>query len=209
MNQKSKLVFGTMCALLCGLCISNVAFGQDLPDGKGKADLLSVCTVCHGVDTATGTRQTKEGWTSTVYEMVQRGADGTDDQLNNIIFYLTTNFGPEQSDPNAAPQPTTPPSTPSTPPSATPPTPPSSTSGGPAALNFSEIQRVKRVIAESGSLKYPRIEQQGAHSGQALKGMGARTTNAVRAAIITPSPTRNSLVRYLGSFPSIDDNAHM
>jgi hypothetical protein len=207
MNRKSKLVFAAMCVLFCGLFISSEALGQDLPDGKGKADLLTVCTVCHGVDTATGLRQTKEGWTSTVYEMVQRGADGTDDQLNNIIFYLTTNFGPEKSDPNAAPQPTTPPSTP---PSSTPSTPPSSASGGPAALNFSGIERVKRVIAESDSLKYPRIEQQQAHSGQALKGMGARrTTNAIRTAIVIPHPTRNSLVRYLGSFPSMDDSAHM
>jgi hypothetical protein len=178
MKRKFKLVFGAMGALLCGLCISNGAFGQTLPDSKGKVEFVRICTACHGVDTAAGLRQDKDGWTSTVYEMVQRGADGSEEDLNNVILYLTTNFGPEPADPAAAPQPTTPPST----------------SGGPMALNVSELQRVERVIAESG---------------QALNAMGARhTTNAIRTAIVGPHPTRNSLARYLGSLPSTDYSAH-
>jgi hypothetical protein len=155
MNRKSKLAFGAMGALLCTLCISNGAFGQTLPDGKGKAELLRICTACHGVDTATSLRQSSDEWLSTVQEMVQRGADGSDDDLHNIVAYLSTNFGPAKTDPAAAPQPATPSSTPSTP--------PPSTSAGAAALNVSEIQRVKRVIAESGSLICPRIQQQRAH----------------------------------------------
>jgi hypothetical protein len=193
MNRKSKLVFGAMGALLCTLCTSNGAFGQTLPDSKGKSEFVRICTACHGVDTAAGLRQDKDGWTSTVYEMVQRGADGSEEDLNNVILYLTTNFGPEPADPAAAPQPAA----------------PSSTSGGPMALNVSGIQRVKRVIAESGSLKCPHIEQQGAHSGQALNAMGTRhTTNAIQTAIVSPHPTRNSLARYLGSLPSADYSAH-
>jgi hypothetical protein len=185
MNRKSKLVFGAMCAFFCALCISNMAFGQTLPDGKGKAEFLRICTACHGVDTAAGLRQGKDGWTSTVYEMVQRGADGSEDELNNVILYLTTNFGPEQSEPDAAPQPTAPSSAPST-------TPPPSAAGGPTALNVSEIARVKRVIAESGSLKCPRI--QAAHSGSALNAMKAqRTTNAIQTAIVSPHSTRDGL----------------
>jgi hypothetical protein len=155
MNQKFKLVFGAMGALFCTLCISNVASGQTLPDGKGKAELLRICTVCHAADTATSLRQSPDAWMATVQQMVQRGADGSDDELHSIVLYLSTNFGPEPADPAAAPQPATPSSTPSTP--------PPSTSGGPAALNVSEIQRVKRVIAESGSLICPRIQQQRAH----------------------------------------------
>lgn len=155
MNQKSKLVFGAMFVLFCGLYLSNGAFGQTLPDGPGKAEFIQFCTGCHSVNTATTPGQTKEEWRATVQRMVNRGADGTDEQLNEIVRYLSTNFGPETPDPAATPQPTTP--------SSTPPATPSSNSGGPAARNLLEIQRVKRIIAASGSLKCPRIQQQRAH----------------------------------------------
>jgi putative heme-binding domain-containing protein len=185
MGQKSKLVFGAICALLCGLCISNEAFGQTLPDGKGKAELLRICTVCHQVDTVTSLKQTPVEWRKTVNDMVARGADGSKEDLDNIVLYLSTNFGTDKPGPAAA----TPSSTSGGP----------VASGGPEALNTSEIERVKRVIAENGCLICRRIEQQGSHNGPTLNGMGARsTTDEIRTAIISPPPTpdpSNNLIR--------------
>jgi putative heme-binding domain-containing protein len=174
MNRKLRLVFGTMCALLCGLCLSHEAFGQTLPDGKGKAEFVESCTACHRTEMSTRLRKTPEQWRKTVDDMVARGADGSKEDLDDIVLYLSTNFGLDKSGGAAAtPSPT-----------------PSPTSGGPAAFNSSEVESVKRLIAENGCLICHRIEEQGAYTGPTLNGLGSRrTTDEVRTAIVSPRPT--------------------
>jgi mono/diheme cytochrome c family protein len=204
MDQKSKLVFGAMCALFCWLCISSAAFGQALPDGKGKAEFIHNCTACHRADMVTRVKKTPEDWRKSVDEMAARGTDGSKEDLDNVVLYLVTYFGADKSGSAAATQSTT----------------PSSTSGGPVALNSSETERVKRLINENGCLRCHRIEKQGAYTGPTLNGLGAqRSGNEIRAAMVSPrhmlSPGNEGritgedldlLVRYLGSLPSLDEN---
>jgi hypothetical protein len=45
------------------------------------------------VDLITTHRQTRDEWTGTVQRMAQHGASATDDQFNEIVNYLTNNFG--------------------------------------------------------------------------------------------------------------------
>jgi competence protein ComEA len=66
---------------------------QDLPDGPGKAEVLKLCRDCHDLDTVTAENRTKEGWRRTMTKMVERGAEGTDEQFEAVIAYLTKNFG--------------------------------------------------------------------------------------------------------------------
>lgn len=66
---------------------------QDLPDGPGKDVVLKICRDCHDLDTITTENRTKEGWTKTVAKMGDRGAEGTDEQFETIVAYLTKNFG--------------------------------------------------------------------------------------------------------------------
>jgi competence protein ComEA len=66
---------------------------QDLPDGPGKKEVLAVCRDCHDLDTITTENRTKEGWKKTVAKMVDRGAEGTDEQYDIIVAYLSKNFG--------------------------------------------------------------------------------------------------------------------
>lgn len=183
MDQKFKVVFGAMCALLCGLFISNEAFGQTLPDGKGKAEFVHNCTACHRADMVTRVKKTPDEWRKSVDDMAARGTDGTKEDLDNVVLYLDTNFAADKSGPAAATQSTA----------------PSSTSGGPAVLNSSETERVKRLITENGCLVCHRIEKQGAYSGPALNGIGARrSTDKIRTAIVSPPPTldpSNYLIR--------------
>jgi competence protein ComEA len=42
-------------------------------------------------------RQTKEGWNATVDEMVSRGATGSDSEFDQIVAYLTKNFGKDSA----------------------------------------------------------------------------------------------------------------
>jgi competence ComEA-like helix-hairpin-helix protein len=70
-----------------------VSLAQDLPDGPGKAEVLKLCRDCHELDTITQENRTKDGWKKTVDKMVERGAEGTDEQFETIVTYLTKNFG--------------------------------------------------------------------------------------------------------------------
>lgn len=160
MDQKFNLVFGAMCALLCGLCISNEALAQTLPDGKGKAEFIHNCTACHRADMVTRVKKTPEEWRKSVDEMAARGTDGSKEDLDKVVLYLVKNYGTDKSGSAAATQSTQ----------------PSSTSGGPAVPNFSEIERMKRVTNENGCIACHRVEKQGAYTGSTLNGMGARLT---------------------------------
>jgi mono/diheme cytochrome c family protein len=176
MDQKFKLVFGAMCALWCGVCISKEASCQTLPDGKGKAEFIHNCTACHRADLVTRVKKTPEEWRKSVDEMAARGTDGSKEDLDNVVLYLVTNFGTDKSGSAAATQSTT----------------PSSTSGAPAVLNSSEIERAKRVITENDCLACHRIEKQGTYIGPSLNGVGARrTTDEIRTAIVSPHPTHD------------------
>jgi competence protein ComEA len=65
----------------------------DLPDGKGKDAFLKMCSNCHGFEEVTSHRYPKKYWATVIDDMVSRGADGTDDEQNVIISYLSRNFG--------------------------------------------------------------------------------------------------------------------
>ena len=66
---------------------------QDLPDGPGKDALLKICQDCHDLDTVIMDNRTKDGWKKTVAKMGERGAEGTDEQFEAVITYLTAHFG--------------------------------------------------------------------------------------------------------------------
>jgi putative heme-binding domain-containing protein len=171
MNRKSKLVFGAMCALFWGLCISNAAFGQALPDGKGKAEFIHNCTACHRADMVTRVPKTSVEWRKSVDEMAARGTDGSTEDLDNVVLYLTANYRTDKSGSPAATQSRT----------------SSSTSSGPAVLDSSETERVKGLITENGCLTCHRIEKKGADTGPTLNGLGVRrSASEIRTAIVSP-----------------------
>jgi alcohol dehydrogenase (cytochrome c) len=64
-----------------------------LPDGAGRAVVERMCTTCHGVEQFTGLRMTKEHWSQTVDDMVARGAQGSDADINQVVLYLSEHFG--------------------------------------------------------------------------------------------------------------------
>lgn len=68
-----------------------------LPDGPGKATVQKICSGCHPAEIVLGHRDTKDGWETIVSNMVEKGANGTDDEFNTIIDYLAAHF-PKKSD---------------------------------------------------------------------------------------------------------------
>lgn len=104
MNQKWKMTLGALCALL----LSPAVYGQKLPDGKGKAELIQGCTDCHSANLVVQKRRTPEDWKKVVDDMAARGSDSTPKDIDNIVRYLSTNFGIKETGATAATQSATP-----------------------------------------------------------------------------------------------------
>jgi competence protein ComEA len=80
------------------VCCAGIA-RADLPPGPGHDETMKVCGKCHSAEQAASLRQSRTGWEETVSKMVNMGADGTDDEYEAILTYLTKNFGPESAKP--------------------------------------------------------------------------------------------------------------
>ena len=106
MNQNLKLALGTLCALF----LAGAAYGQNhnLPDGKGKAELIRGCTDCHSANLVVQKRRTPEDWRKVVNDMAARTSESTPKDVDNIVRYLNTNFGIKKTGTTAAPQSTSP-----------------------------------------------------------------------------------------------------
>jgi competence ComEA-like helix-hairpin-helix protein len=63
------------------------------PDEKGQALVQKICVSCHEMDTVTAVRRTKIGWQQSVEDMVSRGAEGSDQEMAEVVEYLTKYFG--------------------------------------------------------------------------------------------------------------------
>ena len=65
-----------------------------LPDGEGKVLTERMCLTCHGLEEITHVRYPETRWATVVDDMVARGAQGTDAEIEVVIRYLSTHFGP-------------------------------------------------------------------------------------------------------------------
>jgi hypothetical protein len=65
-----------------------------LPDGKGKDETQKICSGCHSTDMFASQRHTREEWSSVIDNMIAKGLEATDDQIETINTYLATYLGP-------------------------------------------------------------------------------------------------------------------
>ena len=71
------------------LCVPAAA--QD----EGKALMERACTKCHALTSTLKQRNTRAAWSAIVDDMIARGAEATDTEIDAIIDYLAKNFGPK------------------------------------------------------------------------------------------------------------------
>ena len=74
-----------------------------LPAGEGRDIVAVACTQCHTLTPLVGMRDGPVGWKRHVYNMVIRGAQLSPRDVDTVLQYLNTNFGPGQSLPPAKP----------------------------------------------------------------------------------------------------------
>ena len=65
-----------------------------MPDGAGKAVVQKQCALCHALTVVTAKHASRKEWEQVVNQMVSRGADLTDDEIDTVIEYLARNYGP-------------------------------------------------------------------------------------------------------------------
>ncbi|HMF77911.1 MAG TPA: helix-hairpin-helix domain-containing protein [Bryobacteraceae bacterium] len=95
LSARSKIVAPAGLFCLVAAAPSLLAQKAQLPDGPGKETTQRICGACHGAEIVIGRKLDKDGWTQVVVSMVQRGAQGTDDEFGEIVDYLTANFSPD------------------------------------------------------------------------------------------------------------------
>jgi competence ComEA-like helix-hairpin-helix protein len=64
-----------------------------LPPGKGQEIVQHQCVGCHALKVVTSKRASKEQWSALVDQMVSRGADIPDEDIETVVRYLSENFG--------------------------------------------------------------------------------------------------------------------
>ncbi len=67
--------------------------GPALPEGEGKQAVTKMCTSCHGTAVFTGMRMSRDGWDAEVGAMVEKGAQGSAEEIRAVVGYLAKNYG--------------------------------------------------------------------------------------------------------------------
>lgn len=65
-----------------------------MPAGAGKAIVQEKCVMCHALSVVTSKHSSHSEWDQVVNQMVSRGADLSDEEIDTVIEYLSKNYGP-------------------------------------------------------------------------------------------------------------------
>jgi hypothetical protein len=103
------LILAIAILILPAVCIAQDA--TTMPDGPGKEIIQKACIGCHSIKVVLSKRATHDEWAALVDQMISRGAEVPDSQVDVVVQYLSTNYGPS-SPPPATPSPAPPPSEP-------------------------------------------------------------------------------------------------
>ena len=68
--------------------------GSEFPAGPGRDTFIRVCSSCHAPEQVIGHGQDASGWADTINQMIQNGAQGSDQDFGDIVQYLSTYVGP-------------------------------------------------------------------------------------------------------------------
>ncbi len=167
-SWKCSIMFGAI-ACFTAVC---AAHAQDLPAGNGKADFQRICSSCHSIDRTTSQRMTRTEWAAVVSDMVARGAQGSSAELDNVVGYLSANFGKGNA---AASVETAHPAA-------------SQVKAEEAPLSQEEISKAKKLIEENGCLSCHRVGEAGSYIGPDLDRVGAhRSPEQLRVSLASPN----------------------
>jgi competence protein ComEA len=76
------------------LAFALAADARSLPPGDGQAIVQQKCASCHALKVITARKASRQQWSTTLDQMITRGADVSDDDVETLVDYLARNFGP-------------------------------------------------------------------------------------------------------------------
>jgi competence protein ComEA len=79
--------------LLLFLSLAAIARSQS-KDETPKQTFERVCIDCHGMEMIDGQHYSRDDWQETVDQMVRRGAQASDEDVQTIVDYLAANYAP-------------------------------------------------------------------------------------------------------------------
>ncbi len=124
------------------LSVATLSSAATLPDGKGKAETVKLCSKCHSLDQTVSLRQNQSAWAETISKMVNLGAQGSNQDLNTVLEYLVKFYGGPGKGTSEAPPPIAP-------------------LAGPATAKMESLPNAKEaVLPEGGSPSDPAKEWQ-------------------------------------------------
>jgi putative heme-binding domain-containing protein len=168
MNRKYRLERIVGIGLIACLAFAVSVRAQPQPEQKGRADFQRICGTCHSLERATSQRLTRGEWTRVINDMVARGAQGTQDELDNVMTYLTANFGKPLAGadgvkPKVAP------------------------AVNEKPLSEAEIAKGRELLTAKGCLSCHRMGDTGSYAGPDLSTIGARRSgDEIRASLVSP-----------------------
>jgi competence protein ComEA len=80
---------------LTGFLACAALLQAELPPGPGSQETNRLCGKCHSPEQAASIHQSRTAWEETLAKMVSLGAEGSDQEFEAVLNYLTKNFGPE------------------------------------------------------------------------------------------------------------------
>ena len=86
--------FGILLGVAVATATIAAAAGQNAQPDKGEQIMNGSCTTCHDLRLIQVQAMDKDGWTSNVETMIQRGADVAKDDVPVLIDYLVRHHGP-------------------------------------------------------------------------------------------------------------------
>ncbi len=64
-----------------------------LPEAPGKQIVLKLCGNCHGIAILFEPKRTREAWRKSVEQMAALGVDGSEEEFETVVSFLTRHFG--------------------------------------------------------------------------------------------------------------------
>ena len=87
----------TLNLAILSICLAPVlltaADKDELPEGAGKETFVRMCSNCHAIRQVVRKTFPQKFWESVVDDMVSRGAEGTEEEAETVVSYLSRNFG--------------------------------------------------------------------------------------------------------------------
>lgn len=165
---------------ILSLAFALASHAQSASEEQGRATFQRSCSPCHSIRSVTSHRLSHAGWENVVDNMISRGAKATPDEQEQIVGYLTANFGIGKPAPkSAASEEQSAKSRKGSVRPKAPPVPP---------LDDSQIARAKQLIESNGCLSCHRMDGKGSFAGPYLGDVGANNSaKQIRASLVSPS----------------------